>query len=472
MNRLFPMKAVHRRPARSLLLPLLALALATGALPAQAGSRDAYARQWSLLLAQPGAGAYRVPLDEAVYRSAGDHGLADVDVFNAAGQALPAAVLAAERPAAQAPRTQPLPWFPLPVQDPGAGGADLRLLAERDASGGIVRIEAAARAGAPVASGGQWRVDASRLAEAPRALRLDWKAPLAPLQAGYRVEGSDDLRQWRTLNAGTTLLDLEREGQRLRQGRIELDGRARYLRLLPLRPGNGPELASVAAELAPSAAPVLWQWLEIEGERRREGGREVYEFVLPGRFPVARADVALAANSAVDWTLHSREDTDAAWTWRAGPWMAWRLEDGGPSARRSEPAVLSSVVRDRHWRLSASTPVGEAVPVLRLGYRPEVLVFLAQGAPPYALAAGSARARREAAPIPALLDALRRQHGPDWQPAAATLAGTAQELAGEQAMQAPRAHDWRAWLLWSLLIGGALLVALLGLSLLRQRGEH
>src|SRR5690606_2955324 len=50
-------------------------------------------------------------------------------------------------------------------------------------------------------------------------------------------------------------------------------------------------------------------------------------------------------------------------------------------------------------------PVGEGMPVLRLGYRSEVLVFLAQGQPPYTLAAGSARRRRGEAPIKPLLDA-------------------------------------------------------------------
>ena len=107
---------------------------------------------------------------------------------------------------------------------------------------------------------GQWLVDASRLREPVRALRLEWERPRESLQARYRVEGSNDLRQWRTLNEGTTLLDLERGGERLRQGRIELDGQARYLRLLPVRPGPGPlpVLSGVVAELAPPPPPGGW----------------------------------------------------------------------------------------------------------------------------------------------------------------------------------------------------------------------
>lgn len=438
---------------------------------ANAASRDDYARQWPLTLGQEESGAYRVLLDEAVYRSASEVSLADVEVFNAQGQPLPAALLSPAQPLAQAPRTLALPWFPLPALDPAAGGGDLRLVAERDEAGGIVRIEAGvAPRDAAVAVPGQWLVDASRLREPVRGLRLEWERPRDSLQARYRVEGSNDLRQWRTLNEGTTLLDLERGGERLRQGRIELDGQARYLRLLPVRPGPGPlpVLSGVVAELAPPPPQARWEWVELEGQRRNEGGREYFEFELPGRFPVERADVRLPGNNAVEWTLHSRERGDASWIWRAGPWMAFQVGAGAGQASQSDPRPLAMVVRDRHWRLGAGSAVGAQAPVLRLGYRPEVVVFLAQGEPPYALAAGSANARRADAPIPALLEALRRQRGAGWQPAPAYLAPEPEELAGERALAPQRQIDWKSLLLWALLVGGAVLVAALGMSLLRQ----
>lgn len=439
------------------LLPVLAVA----------GNRDDYARQWPLQLAEEGAGAYRVELDEAVYRTAIDPRLGDVEVFDAAGVALPAAVTVAAPPARAEPRVQPLPWFPLPAPVPTVGGGDLRLVVERDDNGSVRRIEADAGGGTAAGGGAaQWLVDATGLAEAPRALLLEWESPEGPMQVGYRVEGSDDLRRWRTLNAGTTLLDLQRDGQRLREGRIALDGPARYLRLVPLRAVPGPVLTAVKVELPPPAVAAQWRWLALEVGRRGvdENGREIFEFELPGRFPVERVDVELPGNAAVQWTLQSRDSDEASWTWRAGPWMAYRLADGA----RSAPRPLAAVVRDRHWRLTAASPVGAVAPVLRLGYRPEEVVFLAQGSPPYALAAGSARARREDAPIPSLLDALRRQRGADWQAAQARLAAEPQELAGAAALQPRREIDWKGMLLWGLLIGGAVLVALLGLSLLRQ----
>ena len=447
----------------------LALALLPGLV--LAGQREQYARQWPIIQGQEQDGAYRVELNDEVYRTAVHPALADLEVFSAQGQAQPTAVMSPAQPLARAPRKQGLPWFPLPTLDPAAGGGDLRLVAERDEDGGIVRVEAATAApGRARLVDGQWLVDASGLREPVRALVLDWERPRESLQARYRVEGSNDLRSWRTLNDGTTLLDLERGGERLRQGRIELDGQARYLRLLPVRPGPGPlpVLSGVVAELAPPPPQARWEWVELEGQRRNEGGREYFEFELPGRFPVERADVRLPGNNAVEWTLHSRERGDASWIWRAGPWMAFQVGAGAGQASQSDPRPLAMVVRDRHWRLGAGSAVGAQAPVLRLGYRPEVMVFLAQGEPPYALAAGSANARRADAPIPALLDALRRQRGAGWQPAPAYLAPEPEELAGERALAPQRQIDWKSLLLWALLVGGAVLVAALGLSLLRQ----
>jgi hypothetical protein len=140
---------------------------------------------------------------------------------------------------------------------------------------------------------------------------------------------------------------------------------------------------------------------------------------------------------------------------------------GQADGDRSAPQVLGTTVRDRHWRLSSTTPT-DGLPELRLGYRPEVLVFVAQGRAPFALVAGSARAVRADAPLAVLVDALRRRHGDDWQPADASL-GAPSLLAGNAALQpAPVQRDWKAWLLWSILVGGALLVAGFALSLLRK----
>ena len=75
---------------------------------ALATTADDYARQWSLVT-DAGAGAYRVTLDADVDRAAQSPLLADVDIVDAAGNAVPASLFGAaymfQAPLAQAART-------------------------------------------------------------------------------------------------------------------------------------------------------------------------------------------------------------------------------------------------------------------------------------------------------------------------------------------------------------------------------
>ncbi|MFC6841193.1 DUF3999 domain-containing protein [Xanthomonas theicola] len=440
-----------------------ALLLASLPLAAAAASqREDYAQQWPLTLQDPAAGAYRVQLDDAVYRSAHRASLGDVEVFNAAGDALPSDLFAAEQ-AEAAPRRHALAWFPLPAASDGSA-LDLEPIAERDAAGGVRRIRTRLGSTPAGAAAAGWLIDASALREPLRALALQWATAAQPRQARYRVEASDDLRDWELLVPEATLVDLANQGNRLQQLRIAIDRRVRYLRLLPLSPMPLPRLTGVEAELAPAPVAADWHWQQLDA-LHADPAQHSFDFASPGRYPVAQLDIALPGNSAIEWRVQSRDSAEAPWQDRAGPWVAYQV---GASAGRSPPQTLAQPVRDRYWRLLATQDPGRQRPALRLGYQPETLIFLAQGAPPYAMAAGSARTQRAAAPLATTLQALRAQRGPQWTPATASL-GAAVPLAGAAALQAPPPpRDWKSWLLWALLVGGALIVAGFAFSLLHR----
>jgi hypothetical protein len=428
-----------------LLVPLLAWA----------DVRGDYAREWPLQVGEADAGAYRVSLSAPVYRTVIQASLGDLQPLDAAGNPLPSALLTADVPL-DAPRLQALPLFALPPVL--AEGGELQVIAERDASGAVRRIEtrtgSAPRDGLPA-----WLLDASALHEPLRAIRLDWPA-LQRLQAALRIEASDDLTHWSLLDPRAVLVELDNGSERLRQRRIPLDTRARYLRITMLSP-QAPALTAVQAELAPILPGVPVQWLTLTGKTRNGG----FEFEMDGRFPVTQVDVASDGNDAVEWRLQSRDTGEANWLTRAGPWLAFRV--GTSTGGRSPPQALGKN-RDRYWRLVPSA--GASVPTppqLRLGWQPETLVFLTRGQPPYALAAGGVRVQRSDAPLRPMLDALHRERGPQWQPADATLGEPARELAGAAALQPVR--DWKTLLLWGILVIGALVLGGFALSLLRAR---
>ena len=446
-----------------LLLPALALP-ATGI----AGGRDDYARQWPLTLGRDDGGAYRVVLDASVYRQVQAYDLADIAVLDRDGTPVPAAVFAPEQPLAQPPRRVELPWFALPAVT-GVGAAQgWELITQAEPDGRLRRVEARIIDRAVEAlPRSALLVDLSRVRETVVALELEWQ-PLDALDLGYTVEASDDLEHWQPLATRGRMVDLRREDRRLLQRRIELYGLlphhqgARYLRLMPDRRDHAPTITRISAELAvPKSAPAP-QWIELNGRRSSGDGRTRFEFELDGRYPVRQVDVALPGNHAVQWRLESRDSTDADWRARTAPWMAYRVGAAGHN-NQSAAQPLTGQIRDRHWRLSADGAVsGE--PKLRLGYHPEVVVFLAQGQGGYTLVAGSARAEPVDSPVPQLVAVLRRQHGANWQPSPAYL-GPPQALAGDAAL-APK-RDWTAWLLWAVLVLGALLVAGFAISVLR-----
>jgi len=448
----------------------LALVLLTLALPLAAAPRGDYARQWPLQLSREDGGAYRVVLDPAVYAQAQSAQLRDVDVIDASGASVPAEVFAPEQPLARAPQRRALPWFPLPAASSAGAAQGWELISEVETDGRLRRVEARSTAGdAAKLPQTALLIDASAVRAPIQALQLQW-APGAALDAAYSVEASDDLDHWRSVSSSGRLVDLERDGRRLQQRRIAFDAvgeQARYLRLTPQDPQRAAQIVAVEAELAAGAAAAPLQWRELKGARvELKDGSVAFEYRLDGRFPIQQADVALPGNHALQWRLDSRDSEDDGWRAQAGPWMAYAVAGQG-AGDRSAARELAGVSRDRLWRLRASGAVpGE--PVLRLGYRPEVAVFLAQGQPPYALVAGSARAARADSPLAQLVEALRGSRGSEWRPADATL-GAASDLAGAAALvPAEPQRDWRSWLLWAVLVGGALIVVGFAMSLLRS----
>lgn len=439
-----------------LLLPVAALA----------SLRDDFAWQWPLELTAAGEGAYRVTLEREVYLRAQSPRMQDVVVANAAGTEVPSSLFGADQPLARAPREVQVPWFPLSLENSSLD-RDIAAISEIGSDGSLRRVlmKDTGRGAS------EFVIDLSAVPEQVQALLVDWAPGQAPFERRFGVAASDDLKDWSMVAVEARLLDLENQGQRLVERRIVLPSatRARYLRLMPRRGEPSLEVTGVSVQLVPEVTGGNWQWEVLEGERASHQGETGFEYRMPGRFPVQRADVVLPANSSSQWRLYSRESSEDPWRPVANPWLVYRVGVGAEGSR-SAPQPLHVMRRDRHWRLVPSSPVADVVPRLRLGYRPEVVVFLAEGGAPFSLLAGSGRGVRTQAPMPQLVDALRQQRGPRWQPAAAAL-GAAAVLAGDAALApAPAQRDWKSWLLWVLLVGGTLLVGLLAVSLLKRPG--
>ena len=107
------------------------------------------------------------------------------------------------------------------------------------------------------------------------------------------IEGSDDLRTWRTLASGAPVVRLTAGANRLEQSRIEITpGQFQYLRVS--WPAGSPvlELASLRAVPGITRTPVTREWREV-GAVPTRGVAGRYEVDIGGRYPVDRMSFVL-----------------------------------------------------------------------------------------------------------------------------------------------------------------------------------
>lgn len=415
--------------------------------------------------------AWQIELNEDVYRWSNDPGLRDLLVFNAEGRAVPMAtwrVLAANTVREQ---TIDVVTLALPNLPQTQDRDDLRMLVQRNADGVLQRIET----GSPARESRSdeprdWLIDLGRQQQAIDTLDLRWKSPTTGVIARFTIEASDDLQSWRNLRAEAAVVLLDQEGSRVERRDISLPAtRAQYLRLRRLDLGPALlELSAQARRTERERRVEAAQWIKasVEPEPGLNGTR--YLVQLPAALPVELLRIDLGSDNALaPMTLSAPAAGKSAkpqWN-ELARLVAFRLRQGTTVIDNGDIKLANSS-RQKQFRLESRTPLAQT-PKLEFGYHAQRMIFLADGAGPYLLAVGSALEQRIDAPLDIALSGLRSELGADWQPPIAAV-GVAQKSAGERALEpAEKAIPWQRWLLWLILIGGAGVVAMIALSLLR-----
>jgi len=410
----------------------------------------------TLVDTEGGEPLHAVRLPGAVYQRSTRGDLADLRVFNAAAQPVPFAIRAAPVPTATPPAGVVLPVFPLPGATSGTADAPLHVRIE--SGGALVAID---RGRTPdTGSAGTYLVDASALRTPVAALELAFEGT-APLVARVDVAVSDDLRSFRTVNAGAPLLRTQLGGESLSQMRVELGGvQAKYFRIHASAGTLGAALDRVTA-IPPTEAATAPREHLVAVNGKADGKAFVYE--LDGAYPADRVSVdPVEDNAVLPFEIDGRDVAGGDWV-RLGGGTAYRLKQGDVTI--SSPAIPVRTGAWRAWRvrITGNATAGKP-PRLRLEWIPAEVVFAAQGAGPFMLAYGSGSVQTSGAlPIATLIPG----YGTDKavEPAIAT-AGTNVQLAGPQALK-PTA-DLRQWGLWAVMGAGALALGLMASRLLRQ----
>lgn len=462
----------------------VAFAAALLATPVHASTLQDYGWAWPLS-AQLESGAYQVELTPDIYRASTDFGLRDIEVFNTAGEAVPVAIVAFDQRLVMHDEQVTLPVFTLP-RNAGSNAEDLHLHLERDADGRLHRLDAETTTLATQAPL-DYVLDASSAHGDLDNLRLEWRDEVGEVNAQFAIDASDDLQQWQPLITMASVIDLQQGGARLTRRHIPLPGaHSNYLRLRRLDAGAALAGLAVQARLRTreSATVPARRWIQAvplstaappaaESADVRSPA-VTYYYRLPGALATEGARIELASdNSLARLSLAHRNSAAVGSTTSAAPgWIprgdltAFRLRQEGVRID-SDELMLDAGGRADEWRIQAWQPLDQP-PTLTLAWRPERLVFLARGAGPYRLAAGSRSARRADYPIDAALTQLRARLGATWQPPLAALGERATVVGAAAVQAAPSPRPWKTWLLWSVLVAGAVVVMGMAVQLLRE----
>lgn len=423
---------------------------------------------------------YEVTLPPAVYQGVTRRDLADVRVFNGAGEVVPHAWRPRRTQTAEAGATLPLTLFPLKA----SAGTNIDALSIRvnRSAGGAVSVDVNTRGGVPAAAQQTvaYLIDTSAQVRALRAIDLEWKAGDG-FAGKLRVDASDDLSNWQSLVSNAPLMNLEVGGQRLQQKRIELPQRkAKYLRLSWVHDAAKtphPEITAAAGELADRVVEAPREWLPVKADKGTKEGE--YLFDLKGFYPMDRLRLALPeANTIVQLEVLARGHADQPWR-SITRGVAYRLNQAGSEVL--SPDIAVSATPERWWMVRVDQRgggMGASLPTLNAGWVPHQLVFAARGKPPFTLAYGNNGAKPGALAIESLIPGYRDDGGTAVRTVKATgqvtvnvQAAAAQgqkELGG--AVRLERQIDWRRWILWGALGLGVLVLGVMAWRLMRQLG--
>lgn len=453
---------------------LLALALAPGLAVAQEQPSD---YRFSARLQVDGAGShYRFAVPPAAYRGTERGDLGDVRVFNAAGEPVPYAF--ADRDAKPvAPPVKAVNIFPLHGdQTTGLEGTTVRV--ERTGSGTVVNVSVAGASSDARRTLLGYILDAAELKSPQQALLLHWKTSQG-FSARARVEGSGDLKTWRTLAADAPLLHLEHGGARLERRRVELGGvHVPYLRLSFSGVPGDFALTGAELELRPDNPQPLRDWLSLAATQGKEPGELLFD--AAGHFPVDRVRLHLPQpNTVARVQLLTRRQAGEKWRPVASA-TAYRLaREGGDDI--VSPDMVMPPVLDRYWMVRVDQRgggVGAGALRMDVGWVPHEVVFVARGEAPFLLAYGNRKAKSGALPMGTVLPRQgERQLTQARYASVGEVSGAAPpspSLFAEPGRFLDHLADNRElkkWLLWGALVIGVVLLAGMAFRLLRSLGS-
>jgi hypothetical protein len=437
----------------------------------------AYGRQIEVDRSSP---LQTVLLDLHVYRGCVEPHLADLRVFNAAGEAVPHAIRRLAAPKSVQGERVPVPLFRL--AEPAAGapsevGSEERtyhIEAEVSEDGAVLSVTSGPRADSAAAAAeipGAYLVDTSQIERDITGLEFELGNEAAEFIVPVRVEASDDLAHFRPIATAAALARLDQSGHRIEISDVAIHvGRYRYLRLSWPETKLPVEIVAAHARLGASNEAPARHHAQVAGARVA-GVPDAFVFDLGGTIPVDWVQIDLPdPNTLVEARLFSAPDGDGPWTTQYSG-LLFELEN---ERLLRNSAIHWPANRHRYVKLMTSSKgggLGSGTPLLEVEWFPEQLLFITRGQPPYRLAYGRAGAAGSRFDAMQLLQTTGT--APDDVPRAIAALGEEYGVAPRSVLLPSKEPvSMRAVALWAVLVLSVMVALALSIRLARQiQGE-
>jgi hypothetical protein len=478
----------HTRPAPRL-TRLLVCAAALLALPALAQEKlDSFSTRLPIT-SEAAMPYYRLSVPLQAYLASAHGDLRDLRVFNAGGQPVPYALLAASGSTEESVQRHELRWFPLRASVAGQhdkpdGDSTLNVVVKQAGDGTLVEINSKRGASGPAPKQDAaplrgYVLDASRITDrqAVRALDIDWEKTGGDFQL-LDVESSDDLQHWNSVATGVQLARLDYNGARIETRRIDLHGfRDRYLRLIWREPAAAPTLTRVELQQSSSSyqsAPLAWSAPMAASASDADLKPGEYRFHLAQPLPVARLRIELPpGNQLLPLEVLSPGRERRHWRSLAST-VAYRIKSKGREWTNTDIPLSGYPIQDFVLRVDPRLNPLTQGPQLAFALQPAQIVFLASGEAPYTLAIGNKEAKDATLSPTTLVPGFGSPNSPDIANASIAETRTASSSTASTAVAAPTPapeRDWKKIALWSVLVLGVLGMGAMAWQLLRQMNK-
>ena len=420
---------------------------------------------------------FSVGIPFEVYQSAADAKLRDIAVFNGNGISVPR-ILNHEEVDDEEIEVQValdlVPFFGKEVDQPD----QLHVLLRSDENGLMLDMDLAEvnRQKARVSVGREtptsYLADFRNLQHSIEALVFEFPEFPEGFMGSVLLEDSVDLQYWRKVGSAT-LAELRHEDALILQNRIELSKIiTHYLRISWSDMPENWQIESAAGIYFEDEQIEEREWITLDAISPDRDASEFF-FTAGGSPPVDRVSVLLPNdNVVVRASIFHRANRQNEWR-KVTEGVFYNVTRQGN--RFETPAMEIATSRLSEWKVVIDSGVTGGPVRVKLGWRPDKLLFVAQGSAPFEMVTGRAEASLQGFPEDSLLGDSRifdvlLAAGP---PGSAAL-GPRESIMGAKGLDLRKTADWKQLALWAGLLLAVLVVGKMTFSLLRDlklRGE-